>query len=271
MNYTNKNLNKLKQNSNCGQLFVVATPIGNLDDITLRALETLKAVEYIVCEDTRVTQKLLNHYGIKKKLIVYNDHSTTKERDKIINILSLGAKVALVSDAGTPLISDPGYKLINQAIVEHINVIPVPGASALIGALCVAGLPTNKFIFLGFPDSSENSFRKELKNYQNLNITMIFYESPKRLITTLKVLQEELGNRKAVIARELTKIYEEVLRDRLDELIKHYENKEVKGEIVLVIEGANEEEITDERIANLLNILLPKMSHKDAVKEISDN
>ena len=196
-----------------GKLYIVATPIGNLKDITLRAIEILKEVDIIACEDTRVAKKLLNHLGIKNKnLISYYEQVEDKVSEKLIKKLKEGKNIALISDAGTPTISDPGYRLIKKAIDLGIEIISIPGAFAGIVALTVSGLPTDKFIFLGFLPQKDKQKIEILKKYGILNTTLIIYESPHRLIKTLKVLKNIFGNCEIVLAKELTKIHETILR-----------------------------------------------------------
>ncbi len=228
-------------------LHLIATPIGNLNDISVRALGTLEQVDLIVCEDTRVTNRLLNHYGLQKVLWAYHDHNAAAMRPKILSRLSEGAKIALVSDAGTPTMADPGYKLVEETIEAGIKVSAVPGAMAGIMALSISGLPTDKFFFGGFLPPKAAARQRQLQVYQSLPATLVFYESPRRLQEMLQDCLSVLGNRRAAICRELTKVYEEVRRASLSELQNYYsENPEIKGEIVVVIEGPTLEPPTEE-------------------------
>jgi len=220
---------------NSGILYICPTPIGNLEDITLRALRILKEVDIIACEDTRVTQKLLNHYEIKTKLTSYHKFSEKEKSEYIINLLKNGQNIALVSDAGTPLISDPGLELVKLAYYNDIKVIPLPGANAAITAASASYLETPNFCFLGFLPRSRKEKEDLLTKYQHINI--IFYESPNRLVKTLEEISEILDNKIVVVARELTKIYEEIKRDSFENQIKHYTEKPPRGEIVVIIEA----------------------------------
>jgi len=220
-----------------GTLYLVATPIGNLADITHRALRVLNDVDLIACEDTRHTHKLLNHYGIKTKTISYHEHNEQQRATELINRLKQGTSIAVVSDAGTPSISDPGFRLVRAAIENDIPIVPVPGPSALITALIAAGLPTDEFFFAGFLPARANARRARLTELQSVPGTLIFYEAPHRLAETLKDAYEILGERKAVVARELTKLHEEIKRGRLSELTTHYTEKtDARGEIVILID-----------------------------------
>ena len=220
-----------------GTLYLVATPIGNLADITHRALQILKDVDLIACEDTRHTRKLLQHYGIDTKTISYHEHNEQQRAAELIDQLKQGKDIAVVSDAGTPSISDPGFRLVRAAIENEVGVVPVPGPSALISALIAAGLPTDEFFFAGFLPARSNARRTRLSELRSVPGTLIFYEAPHRLATTLTDAFEILGERDAVVARELTKIHEEVKRGRLSELGVHYANEEnARGEIVVLID-----------------------------------
>lgn len=216
-------------------LYLVATPIGNMGDITMRALEVLRAADLVICEDTRVTQKLLSNFGLKKKLSVYNDHSTENTRQKIIDELRAEKILALVSDAGTPLISDPGYKLVRDVRLEGIPVFSVPGASAVLAALTISGLPTDKFMFCGFLPNKTVARKKELEELASIPATLIFYETAKRIKKVLSDMQKIYPDRQAVIAREITKKFEEVLSGDPAGLLEKIGNRELKGEIVLLV------------------------------------
>jgi 16S rRNA (cytidine1402-2'-O)-methyltransferase len=219
-----------------GTLYLVATPIGNLSDITHRALQVLRDVDLIACEDTRHTHKLLSHYGITTKTVSYHEHNEQQRAAHLIDQLQQGQNIAIVSDAGTPSISDPGFRLVRAAIENEVAVVPVPGPSALISALVAAGLPTDEFFFAGFLPARSNARRARLSELQSVPGTLVFYEAPHRLAATLKDAYEVLGERDAVVARELTKVHEEIRRGRLSELSDHYEGEEPRGEIVVLID-----------------------------------
>ncbi len=220
-----------------GKLFIVATPIGNLEDITIRALKTLRKVSFIACEDTRHTIKLLNKYKIKKKLISYYQPKEEKKIPYILSLLEKGLDGALVSDAGTPGISDPGYKLIVRALEKNIKVIPIPGPTALTTALSASGLPTDRFLFIGFPPKKKLALKKLLVSLKDEKGTLIFYQSAKRVISFLEMVNQIFGEREIVIARELTKIHEEFIRGRGKELILQLKKRVIKGELVILIKG----------------------------------
>jgi len=218
-----------------GTLYIVATPIGNLEDITLRAIRVLKEADVIAAEDTRHTLKLLNHLEISKPLISYHRHNEETRQEVIIQKLIEGQNVALVSDAGTPGICDPGEVVIKKCIEENIEIVPIPGACAMINALICSGISTKEFIFLGFLPLNKNNREQKLNEIKNENKTIILYEAPHKLKETLKDLKKILEERKIVLARELTKIHEEFIRKDIDELIEISDN--LKGEVVLIIEG----------------------------------
>jgi 16S rRNA (cytidine1402-2'-O)-methyltransferase len=221
-----------------GDLYVVATPIGNLEDLTFRALRTLGEVSAIACEDTRQTRKLLNKYSIKKKLISYYHPKESQKIPQIINLLNQGKDVALVTDSGTPGISDPGYPLIREAITKGIKIIPVPGPAAITAALSVAGLPTYRFLFLGFLPPKKEATKKLLDSLKNEKATLVFYLPTRKLLSFLNLTRETIGNRQIVIAREMTKIYEEFLRGTTEELLRNLEGKQLKGEATVLIAGS---------------------------------
>ena len=218
-----------------GKLYIVATPIGNLEDITLRALRVLNEVDLIAAEDTRQTLKLLNHYEINKPLISYHRHNEETKSEILIEKLRNGENIALVSDAGTPGICDPGEEVIKKAIEDNIEVIPIPGACAMINALIVSGISTKEFEFLGFLPLNKKLRRQKLKEIENSSKTIIIYEAPHKMKTTLGDLKEILKDRKIVLARELTKIHEEFIRKSIDELLSEIDT--IKGEMILIIEG----------------------------------
>src|SRR5690349_9774277 len=219
-----------------GTLYLVATPIGNLADITHRALQVLRDVALVACEDTRHTRKLLQHYGLDTKTISYHEHNEQQRARDLIELLQQGSDIAVVSDAGTPAISDPGFRLVRAAIENGVAVVPVPGPSALIAALVAAGLPTDEFFFGGFLPARASARRARLNELRAVPGTLIFYEAPHRLASSLKDAYEVLGEREAVVARELTKLHEEIRRGRLSELSEHYASVEPRGKIVLLID-----------------------------------
>jgi 16S rRNA (cytidine1402-2'-O)-methyltransferase len=219
-----------------GTLFLVATPIGNLKDISLRAIETLKAVDLIACEDTRHTRKLLTHFGIQNKLISYHEHNEAQRANEIARTLAHGKSVAIVSDAGTPGICDPSFRVVEEAIKLGAQVVSIPGAVAFVNALIASGLPTDSFFFGGFLPAKKNERRKVLRDASEIPATLIFYEAPHRIEKSLRDCFEVLGNRRACLARELTKMHEEIVRGTLLELIANFEAKPPRGEFVLLIE-----------------------------------
>lgn len=233
-----------------GKLYVVATPIGNLEDITLRAIKTLQEVDIIAAEDTRHTLKLLNHLKITKPLISYHRHNEEVKTKNLIEKLLEGQDIAIVSDAGTPGICDPGEVVIKNCIEENIEVIPIPGACAMINALIASGLETKEFNFLGFLPLNKKLRKEKLEEIKNSKKTIILYEAPHKLQTTLKDLEKILENRKITLARELTKIHEEFIREEIQNIIEKAEN--LKGEMVLIIEGNKKEQ----KINNYENITL---------------
>jgi 16S rRNA (cytidine1402-2'-O)-methyltransferase len=231
MNMTTKG----QTEAGAGCLYLVATPIGNLEDITLRAIRILKEADVIACEDTRHTQKLLNHYGIKKEMVSYHEHNELTRSPELVIELEQGAKIALVSDAGTPGISDPGHRLVTLCLRHRIPVVPIPGPSALVAALAASGLPTEEFSFVGFLPARAGARRKALDTLKAESRTLIFYEAPHRVVETLADALEILGERPAVIAREVTKIHEEFLRGPLSELLDSARKRAPRGEITLLI------------------------------------
>lgn len=249
-------------------LYIIATPIGNIEDITLRALETLKQVDVIACEDTRITGKLTSHYGITAQKIPYHDHNAAEMRPRLAAMIKAGQRVALLSDAGMPLISDPGYKLVEMCAAEDIPVTCLPGPTASLTALVLSALPTDKFMFAGFLPPKSGARKTALSDIRDVPSTLIFYETAPRLIECLEDMTVTLGDRRAAVARELTKKFEEVRRGRLSELLAHYQEKgPPKGEIVIVV-GAPEESQkswSDKEIDNLIKQKIENgMSVKDA-------
>jgi len=218
-------------------LYIVSTPIGNLGDITIRAIDTLQNSSVILCEDTRVSQKLLAKHNIKARLIAYNDHSTAKQRENMAESIANGAVVSLISDAGTPLISDPGYKLVKYLKDQRLLVEIVPGVSAPIAALILSGLASDRFLFAGFLPKTIEAKRKIFVEMTKINATLIFFETSTRLLLSLSIAKEVFGNREACVARELTKLYQEANTKPLADLIDHYTVKPPKGELVLLISG----------------------------------
>ncbi len=250
--------------------YLVATPIGNLRDITFRALDVLSSVDLIICEDTRVTGKLMNAYGFKKKMQVYNDHSTDRQREVLIELVQEGEAIAVLSDAGTPLVSDPGYKLVRTAIEKDLYVTSVPGPNAALSALQLSGLPSDQFSFLGFLPSKEVARQKALQIWSETPGTLIFYETGPRLVDSLQDMRKVLGNRDAAVMRELTKMYEETRRGKLSDLIAHYkESGAPKGEIVVTLGQAVIPEATGESIESQLKKALETMSVRDAAEVVS--
>lgn len=225
-----------------GKLYVVATPIGNLEDITLRAIRILKEVSLIAAEDTRRTRILLKHYDIRTSLTSLYEQNESVKSPFLIGKIKEGQSIAYVTDAGTPAISDPGYLLVRHAIDEGVEVVPIPGVSALVTALCVSGLPMDHFVFQGFLPDKKGKKKAVLLSLVEDSRTQIFYESPNRLLVTLNDIKALLGNRFVVVARELTKIYEEVVRGDVDEVIRAFEGRMIKGEITLVVAGKKSEE-----------------------------
>lgn len=254
-------------------LYLIATPIGNLRDITLRALEVLSAVDMVACEDTRMTGKLLEMHGVKApKLIVYNDHNADASRKGILDMLAQGRCIALVSDAGTPLISDPGYKLVRDAQDLGFHVTSLPGANALLTALQLSAQPTDKFSFLGFLPAKEKARQDVLKEWRAVPGTLVTYETGPRLADSLRDMAQILGpDRPASVTRELTKMYEEIRRDTLSNLVRHYEEAGApKGEIVIVIGLGEKAEITEDAIKARLSELLIDLSVRDAAAQVAD-
>jgi len=257
-----------------GTLYLVATPIGNLEDITHRAVRLLGEVSVIACEDTRHTRKLLNHYGINTRTISYHEHNERERAAELLKLLETGADVAIVSDAGTPGISDPGFQLARLAIEAGVQIVPVPGPSALIAALIASGLPTDEFFFGGFLPARSGARRTRLAELRSLPATLVFYEAPHRIAASLRDAHEVLGEREAVVARELTKMHEEIARGRLSELATRFASREhARGEMVLVIDRTmieNEKDAEDSptTIAELVGKLESEgLDHRAALKK----
>jgi 16S rRNA (cytidine1402-2'-O)-methyltransferase len=221
-----------------GALYLVATPIGNLEDITLRAIRIIKEADVIACEDTRQTAKLLNRYEIRKSLISYYESREGQRIPQLINLLKSGKSVALVSDAGTPGISDPGFRLVREAVREGLTVVPIPGPTAAMAALAASGLPTHRFLFLGFAPPKREAMKKCLRSVREEEGTIIFYLPARKITQFLEILGESFADRQVVIAREMTKIYEEFLRGTPRELSEASKNRDYKGEVTILIQGA---------------------------------
>ena len=263
---------------NKGTLYMVPTPIGNLKDITLRALDVLKEVDIIAAEDTRQTLKLLNHFDIKKTLISYHKHNEQSKGNEIINMLNEGNNIAVVTDAGTPGISDPGEIVCRKCIEEGINIEVLPGATAFTTALIYSGLDTSRFLFRGFIPRETKGKKILLDEIKDVRDTIIFYESPHRVLSTLSVLRESLGNRRVAVCKELTKLYENIFRGTLDEAIENFKDKNLKGEFVIVVEGKTDEEIKKENNSKWENISIEEhivmlinegLTKKEAIKKVA--
>lgn len=254
-------------------LYLVATPIGNLGDVSLRALSVLARAALIAAEDTRHSKKLLSHFGIRGTLTPYHEHNADRERPNLLARVRAGDAVALISDAGTPLVSDPGYKLVRSALDEGLSVISIPGPSAALAALTSAGLPTDTFLFAGFLPPKPGARQARLAVLKDAPATLIFFETPQRLGKSLADLAQVLGPREAGIARELTKLHETVMRGTLDELAASTADVTPKGELVIVVAppSAAETEITDARIAEALNSALQTNSFRDAVRGVAED
>ena len=256
-------------------LIIISTPIGNLGDITQRAAHLLAQADIIACEDTRQTRKLLSLLSISSsaELWAYHDHNGAKVRPKLSNVMKAGQQVALASDAGTPLISDPGYKLVRACLENDIPITAAPGPTAPIVALTLSGLPSDRFSFQGFVPQKKKAARDALEESRLLTMTQIWFETPKRLAATLKMMTGIYGNRYCVIARELTKLHETLYRGVLADLVKQFDGAPIlKGELVLVVEGADKHatQVSIEKINELLRARMHKMSLRDAVEEIED-
>ncbi len=259
----------------CGKLYICATPIGNLSDITLRVLDTLRDVDIIAAEDTRHTLKLLNHFDIKKPLISYFEHNKQYKGAKIINELKQGKNIALVSDAGTPIISDPGEQLVKECIENGIEIESLPGPCACVTAMTLCGLDSKRFMFYGFLPHKTKDKLKELEELKSIKYTLVFYEAPHKLISTLECIKEVFGNRDVALLREMTKKFQETLRMSVSEALEYYKEKEPKGEYVLTVSGAIEEINEDfsslsieEHVTSYIEQGLLK---KDAIKKCAED
>ncbi|GAM11434.1 ribosomal RNA small subunit methyltransferase I [Geobacter sp. OR-1] len=254
-----------------GTLYIVATPIGNLEDMTFRAVRILKEVDLIAAEDTRHSRKLLSHFGISTPLTAYHDHNETLKSPYLIEKLKAGQSIAIVTDAGTPCIADPGYRIVRAAAAEGITVVPIPGASATIAALSASGLPTDEFTFAGFLPSKSGKRRERLQELQGEPRLLVFYEAPHRLTATLADMAEVFGPREAIVCRELTKIYEEFNRGLLLDLVQHYAETPARGEVVILVApgvAADEEPMDLEGM--LRSLLADGVTVKDAVRRVAD-
>lgn len=261
-----------------GKLYIVPTPIGNLKDITLRALEVLNMADFVAAEDTRQSLKLLNHFEIKKPLISYHQHNEIGKSENLIDILKEGKNIALVTDAGTPGISDPGSIIISKCLNENISFEVLPGATAITTALVYSGMDTTKFIFRGFLPRENKERKPIIEELKDRKETLIFYEAPHRLVDTLNFLKENLGNRKIALCRELTKLHEQIIRVTMEDAIKYYEQNSPRGEYVLVVDGKSEEAIEKEMMAkweemsieeHIKKYILEGLSKKDAIKKVA--
>ena len=256
-----------------GILYIVSTPIGNLEDITLRALRVLKEVDRIAAEDTRRTRQLLSHYGIHKPLLSYHEHNRRMREESLLEELRKGRNIALVTDAGTPGISDPGEDLVRRAVKESIPLVPIPGPSAMVAALSVSGLPTESFLFYGFLPSKPPARQKFLLSLKDRPETLIFYESPRRLRSFLEDAFRILGDRRLMVAREMTKLYEEVYRGTVSEVLKDLGEEEIKGEVTIVLEGATlPAKVDGPAIEEALEIYYREMglSMKEAIDRVAE-
>ena len=253
-----------------GGLFLVATPIGNLGDITVRALTVLARADVIYCEDTRHSRTLVAHYGIKAPLRAYHEHNAEAERPRILELIARGRTVAMISDAGTPLISDPGYKLVREAIARELPVTALPGASAVMAGLTVAGLPTDTFLFAGFLPPKDGARRQRLAELAAIPATLVLFEAPTRLAKALAAIHEIFGAREVVVARELTKRFEEIKRGTAETLATWAERSEFKGEIVLLVAPPGVVAVTDVAIETALSEALVSLSLRDAVREVAE-
>ena len=250
-------------------LYLIPTPIGNLDDITIRSLNLLKDVDVVLCEDTRVTGSLLKKYDIKKRLISCHEYNEDKIKYEVVEMLKEGKKIGLVTDQGSPIISDPGYRVVEEVIKNNLNVIGLPGATAFVPALIASGISPSKFLFYGFLNSKSSKQKQELMSLKFLPYTIIFYEAPHRIKETLENMLEVIGNRKICLARELSKVYEELYRGTINEVLKDIDN--IKGEIVLIVEGNTETvDYNSLDILEHINIYLEDgMDEKDAIKKVA--
>lgn len=258
-----------KSYDNSPSLYLIPTPVGNMEDITMRAVNTLKMVDLILCEDTRITSELLNKLGIKKKLIHSDDHTEDGLKEKVLDLLKEGKNIGLVTDRGTPIISDPGYKIVEFISKNNYNVISLPGPTAFVPAITASGLNPSPFIFYGFLNSKETKREKELENLKNLPYTIIFYEAPHRIKEMLMSISKIFGNRNIALCREISKKYEEIIRDNVNNIIDIASS--LKGEMVVVVEGNNNlKDFNEMTILEHIQLYLEDgMSEKDAIKKVA--
>ncbi len=250
-------------------LYLIPTPIGNLDDITVRSLNLLKEVDIVLCEDTRVTGSLLSKYGIKKKLISCHEYNEDKVKYEVVELLKEGKKIGLVTDQGSPIISDPGFNVVNEVIKNNLSVIGLPGATAFVPALISSGIFPSKFLFYGFLNAKDAKQVQELKTLQYFPYTLIFYEAPHRIKNTLNNMYQVFGNRKICLARELSKLYEEYIRGTISEVVEQVDS--IKGEIVLIVEGNTQKvDYNDLDILEHVNLYIEDgLTEKDAIKKVA--
>lgn len=252
-------------------LFLVSTPIGNLEDITLRALSVLKSVDLIACEDTRHTRRLLDHFGISKPTISYHEHNEQARAEELVQRLAGGESIAIVTDAGTPGISDPAYRIVLAAIERGIAVVPIPGAVALVAGLVASGLPTDSFLFAGFLPVKKMARQSKLKELKAERATLVFYEAPHRIRETLADALEVLGDRQVSLARELTKLHEQFIRGKLSELVAHFDAHQPRGEMTLVIAGSGNDNLPTVEAGSISEqverLMLDGLSRNDAIRQ----
>jgi len=262
-------IQKSYENSEYGKLYLIPTPIGNLDDITLRAIKTLEMVDIVYAEDTRETLNLLKYLKINKKVESCHKYTEMKHKDKIVQILKSGKNIGYVTDRGTPLISDPGNVIVNESIKQNITVIALPGPNALLPAINMSGLSNERFLFYGFLNSKQSLAKKELIDLKDIKQTIIFYESPHRITDTLSQLLDVFGNRNIAIVREISKLHEEVIRDNIENILKISDT--LKGEMVIIVEGNTKEETLEVNYTEEIDKLLTQgYSKRDAIREIAD-
>ena len=262
-------IQKSYENSEYGKLYLIPTPIGNLDDITLRAIKTLEMVDIVYAEDTRETLNLLKYLKINKKVESCHKYTEMKHKDKIVQILKAGKNIGYVTDRGTPLISDPGNVIVDESIKQNITVIALPGPNALLPAINMSGLSNERFLFYGFLNSKQSLAKKELIDLKDIKQTIIFYESPHRITDTLSQILDVFGNRNIAIVREISKIHEEVIRDNIENILKISDT--LKGEMVIIVEGNTKEETLEVNYTEEIDKLLTQgYSKRDAIREIAD-
>ena len=252
-------------------VYLIPTPIGNFEDMTLRSIETLKMVDVLFCEDTRITKQMLNRLEINKKLISSNDHNEDQTKNLAIKYLEEGKNIGIVTDRGTPIISDPGYKVVEEVIKKGYNVIPLPGANALIPALIASGVNPAPFMFYGFLNAKKSKREKELENLKNYPVTIIFYEAPHRIIEMLESINNVFGERRISVSREISKLYEEIYRGTPTEVIEELNQEEIRGEFVVVVEGNTKEVSFDSMsVEEHVNMYIEEgLTEKDAMKKVA--